>query len=133
MLERGGLEYPCIPNILTDAIGVESGREMPRDPIVCSFCRRVVDRNKLHHLIPKMRHRTKRMKRLHTKEDLGKTIDSCIPCHDHLHALFTEKDLAETYNTIEKLLEHPDMRIFVEWVKSKPASFIVRSKWANSR
>ena len=25
MLERGGLEYPCIPDILTDAIGVESG------------------------------------------------------------------------------------------------------------
>jgi len=100
--------------------------------IVCSFCGRVVSRNKRHHLIPKMKH-NKRMKRLHTREELNEQVDSCSPCHKHVHATFTEKELAETFNTIDKLLAHPDIRKFVEWVSTKPADFEVRTRQAVRR
>jgi len=79
-----------------------------------------------------MKH-NKRMKRLHSKEELKETVDSCVPCHDHLHATFTEKELAESYNTVAKLLEHPDMQTFVAWIVSKPADFVVHSKRAARR
>ena len=73
------------------------------------------------------------MKRLHTKDELRQTIDSCTPCHDHLHALFTEKELAETYNSVAKLMCHPDMQKFVAWIASKAPDFIVHSKRALRR
>jgi hypothetical protein len=101
-------------------------------PVICSFCGRQVDRHEDHHLIPRMKH-NKRMKRLHTKVELKQKVHSCIPCHDHLHALFTEKELAEIYNTVATLMAHPDMRNFVSWISSKPADFVVHSKRASRR
>lgn len=100
--------------------------------IVCSFCGREVSRNKRHHLIPRMKH-NKRMKRLHTKEELNKTVDSCIPCHKQLHAVFTEKELAETFNTVDKLLIHPEIRKFIDWIAAKPVDFEGRSKQSTCR
>lgn len=100
--------------------------------IICSFCGRVVSRNKRHHLIPKMKH-NKRMKRLHTKEELAAQVDSCSPCHKQIHAMFTEKELAETFNTVDKLLAHSEIRKFVAWIATKPADFEVRSKQSTRR
>ena len=100
--------------------------------IVCSFCGREVPLNKRHHLIPRMKHNN-RMKRLHTKEELMAQVDSCPSCHKQVHAIFTEKELAETFNTVAKLLEHPEIRKFVDWIATKPADFGVRSRQAVRR
>ena len=54
-------------------------------------------------------------------------------CHAKIHSVFTESELARVYNTIEKLLEHPDIQKFVEWVKKKPPEFYESSKEANGK
>lgn len=45
-------------------------------------------------------------------------------CHRMLHRLFSERDLAVTYNNPEAIAAHPDIQAFVAWVRRKPADFI---------
>jgi hypothetical protein len=45
----------------------------------------------------------------------------CRPCHKQLHALFSEKELERSYDTLEKLAAHPEVERFVAWVRDKPA------------
>lgn len=49
-------------------------------------------------------------------------------CHRQIHALFTEAELARTYNTVDALLEHPQIQRFVGWVKNKPVDFMERTR-----
>lgn len=44
----------------------------------------------------------------------------CPACHRQIHKTFTEKELEQDYNSIEALLEHPDMSRFVRWIENKP-------------
>jgi hypothetical protein len=44
-------------------------------------------------------------------------------CHNKVHSLFNEKELARTYNTLEKILAQEDVQKFVAWVKKKPLDF----------
>jgi len=44
-------------------------------------------------------------------------------CHRKIHATFTEKELARSYNTWESLKAHEMIRAFVEWVAKKPPEF----------
>lgn len=48
-------------------------------------------------------------------------------CHRKIHSLFTEKECAEQYNNPNKVLEHPDIQVFVEWVRKKDVEFYDRS------
>jgi hypothetical protein len=38
-------------------------------------------------------------------------------CHNKVHSVFNEKELARTYSNIEKILENEDIQKFVNWVK----------------
>ncbi|HWY34578.1 MAG TPA: hypothetical protein VNX68_08020, partial [Nitrosopumilaceae archaeon] len=44
-------------------------------------------------------------------------------CHNKVHSVFNEKELARTYSNIEKILENEDIQKFVNWVKKKPLDF----------
>jgi len=85
---------------------------------VCELCEMDGMRLTDHHLIPRMRHNRK------VKRDFGderkKTADMCRPCHNQLHALFSEKELEREYNTIEKLKAHPAVRKWIEWKRKRP-------------
>lgn len=54
-------------------------------------------------------------------------------CHGKLHSLFKESELAYKYNTIEKLLEHDDIKSFIKWIRSKPIDFNDSNKQSNRR
>jgi len=54
-----------------------------------------------------------------TTEERNTTVPICRPCHDQLHALFTEKELEREYNTLELLLQHPDVQKWLVWIKKK--------------
>lgn len=54
-------------------------------------------------------------------------------CHRQVHALFSETELARTYNTAEALLAHPEVARFVAWVKNKPDDFMERTRKHHSR
>jgi hypothetical protein len=49
-------------------------------------------------------------------------------CHRQIHALFTETELARQYASAEALLQHPEIRSFVAWVKTKPDGFFVATR-----
>jgi hypothetical protein len=36
-------------------------------------------------------------------------------CHKQIHEFITEKEMGLTYNTFEKLMEHPEVKKYVEW------------------
>jgi hypothetical protein len=40
----------------------------------------------------------------------------------------TETELARQFNSVEALLTHPDVALFVAWVKTKPDDFIERTR-----
>jgi hypothetical protein len=64
-----------------------------------------------------MRHNKKVKKEM--GQDRNITVPICRPCHDQLHALFTEKQLEREFNSIEKLKAHQDVQKWIEWIKTK--------------
>lgn len=90
---------------------------VPPEIKVCPLCGREIPpaQRDDHHLVPKAKggRLTQHMHRI---------------CHRQIHALFTESELANTYNTVEALLGHPQIKKFVTWVKNKPIGFIERTR-----
>ena len=85
--------------------------------LTCPLCDRVIppaqaDR---HHLVPKSKggRQTEYLHRV---------------CHRQIHALLTENELAGQYATVEALLQHPALQVFLAWVKTKPEGFFVRAQ-----
>ncbi|MEM1060516.1 MAG: hypothetical protein AAGK14_14980 [Verrucomicrobiota bacterium] len=90
---------------------------------VCALCGREGDLT-VHHLIPKSRHNKPRMRRLYDRKFMREhTALICQPCHKHLHKVLTEQELGEDYNEVEKLVSHPDVARFTEWIRTKPAGW----------
>lgn len=80
--------------------------------IPCSICGRVPPDQYMekHHLIPKSKK--------------GKeTIDVCASCGDQLHHLFTNNEMASTYNTLEALLATEKVQTWIKWISKKPLDF----------
>ncbi|WP_210546855.1 HNH endonuclease [Rhodoferax sp. PAMC 29310] len=80
----------------------------------CALCGRAIPpaQRDAHHLIPKSKggRQTTFMHRI---------------CHRQIHALLTETELARQYATVAALLAHPELAVFVSWVKTKPNDFFV--------
>ncbi|MFO7858948.1 MAG: hypothetical protein R6V11_08520 [Ectothiorhodospiraceae bacterium] len=94
---------------------------------VCALCGRP-ERLTRHHLIPRTRHRNRRVRRNYRLETLQHAvIHVCRPCHSHIHRLFSEKELEREYNTLAALQGHPDVQRFVAWIADKPSGFRPRS------
>jgi hypothetical protein len=98
-------------------------------PACCELCGREMDDLTKHHLIPRTRHRNKRMKREYARNEmLSRILWVCRPCHNHIHAVFSEKELASHYNTREALLAHEEISRFVDWIRGKPSGFKPQSR-----
>ena len=86
----------------------------------CPICKHAYDENMMtdHHLIPKSRGGKN-----------GDKIEICKYCHDHIHDLFTEKELAICYNTFSSLLNTPEMKRWINWIrKRKPNGKLKRRR-----
>lgn len=79
----------------------------------CQLCERELEGSvSNHHLIPVLKGgKNKGTVKLHRV------------CHAKIHSLFTERELAVEYNTVEKLLEHEDIILFVKWISNKPNDY----------
>lgn len=92
-------------------------------PECCELCGRATPVTR-HHLIPRTRHRNKRMRRSFSREEMQqRVLWVCRSCHNHIHDTFSEKELADTYCEKERLLNHPNIKRFVGWIKTKPVGF----------
>jgi hypothetical protein len=76
---------------------------------VCSLCGRLLREKCLiekHHCTPAAKG--------------GKDTEIvCIDCGDQIHMLFTNNELRDTYNTIEKLKAHPNVQKWVKWLRKQ--------------
>jgi 5-methylcytosine-specific restriction endonuclease McrA len=87
---------------------------MPR----CQLCKRDVEQITVHHLIPKQKGGT--------SED---TINLCLPCHKTIHAYFTNTELVQEYNTLQKLRDAERLHKYLKWIaKRSIESLKVRRK-----
>ena len=67
-----------------------------------------------HHLTPKLKG--------------GKSNDDNLvvlhrPCHDKVHAVFTEAELARSYSSVDALLSNEDIAKFARWIAKRPIDF----------
>ena len=101
---------------------------------ICELCKREIKETTAHHLIPKTRHKNKKNKKMFSRITVKENkIDLCRPCHDNIHANFTEKELERDYNTIEDLAIHPTIAKFTDWIQNKPNWTKVPNKRSNRR
>ncbi len=85
----------------------------------CELCGRAKPLT-FHHLIPKAVHGKKRFQKRHTKQELRTLgIDICRLCHNGIHDLLSERELAENFTTKESLLAHPGIAKHIAWVKKR--------------
>jgi hypothetical protein len=76
---------------------------------VCPLCgRELLDAASVneHHMVPRSEggRQTVRMHRI---------------CHNKIHSVFSERELATYYHTVERLMENDEIRKFVQWVRKK--------------
>lgn len=51
---------------------------------------------------------------------MSETISVCRDCHRHIHKTVpSEKELGRDYNTVEKLMERPDIYRFIQWARKQ--------------
>lgn len=81
-------------------------------PTTCALCRRVVPDERIddpqviqeHHLRPERRAESP-------------TVLLCRPCHDQIHAVFTNEQLREEYDTIEALRDANRLEAYIDWIR----------------
>lgn len=88
----------------------------------CGLCGRSETLTR-HHLIPRTRHHNKRNKRQFDRAAVKETVGICRPCHSQLHAVLSEKELERGWNTLEKIIAHPEIHTFSRWISTKPRGF----------
>lgn len=92
---------------------VEAG-DAAADPL-CPLCGRPIPgdaRQSLHHLTPVLKGGRR-----------GPTARLHQICHNEIHSVLTEAELARDYATIEALRAHPQIARFIAWVAEKPPRF----------
>lgn len=95
--------------------------ELPR----CALCGRRIPssaRQSEHHLVPKSRGGT-----------FGPTVLLHQICHNVIHALFSEKELARRLSDVEALRAEPEVATFIAWVRTKPDDFHAPTRRAKDK
>lgn len=86
---------------------------------ICELCEREMKRLSVHHLVPRQTVKRK-------KADPGPTVEICSACHHQIHTLFSNIELAQSLNTLEKIKNQPQMEKFLNWLKKQTPDKQVR-------
>lgn len=99
-----------------------ASQDVEAEPVICALCERAIPADQIedHHLVPK------------SKGGKMKVPLHRI-CHSHIHAAFTDAQLAKKFSTIAAILEDPTVKKFVGWVKTKPPGFEDEAKERSRR
>ncbi len=85
------------------------------DSSCCLVCERTLKLTR-HHLYPRETHHTMlKKKKVAHKEELNETISICRLCHSTIHHMFTNIELANTFNTLEMLLSDERYLRYAKW------------------
>lgn len=87
----------------------------------CTLCERENVSTTVHHLTPKSRGGKDK-----------ETAHLCVPCHKQLHALFTNRELAESLSTIEQLRAQEQVARYLRWIRKQPPTVVPRVRKSKS-
>ena len=81
-------------------------------PTTCALCRRRIPDEHIgdpqaiqeHHLRPERRAESP-------------TVVLCRPCHDQIHAVFTNEELRESHDTVEALRDADRLEGYIDWIR----------------
>jgi len=82
---------------------------------ICVTCFREARLTK-HHLIPKKAHSASKKRAYFSDNELSEVILICRTCHDGIHDFYSEKTLAQEFNTLEKILNDEKLKAHFKWV-----------------
>lgn len=54
-------------------------------------------------------------------------------CHRKIHSVFSERDLFNYYHTIERIINHEEIKKFIKWVQKKDPEFYDNNKDTKER
>jgi hypothetical protein len=94
--------------------GQQYGMRTPKKQ-TCPLCGRVTELS-FHHFIPKKMHRRTYFRKNFTKEELSGGIMICRLCHDGIHDLYDEMELAKRFPSLQALAADPALKRHVRWV-----------------
>lgn len=106
----------------------EKENDINDDDGTCEMCERDIRRT-FHHLIPKETH-GKYLKKKQLPENVVGDVNRvwlntygimvCRTCHSAIHNAAPNDELAEKYNTLERLLTHPKIFAFAKYNSKQP-------------
>jgi len=82
----------------------------------CEICERDWVPLTYHHLIPKFVHSKVLKRGWHPEEKLDSVAWLCRQCHNFVHQVAGNEELARKYYTVELLMEREDVRSWAKWV-----------------
>jgi 5-methylcytosine-specific restriction endonuclease McrA len=84
----------------------------------CALCGRPAPDLTEHHLIPRSQHARLRGRPGFVLDQARvNTVTLCTACHRTVHAELSARELAERFNTLQALREHPGIARFVAFVR----------------
>lgn len=81
----------------------------------CPLCGRACDLT-FHHLIPRKLHRRTYFRKHFSKDELNRGINICRPCHNGIHRLYDEMQLAKQFASLQSLQADEALQKHCEWV-----------------
>ena len=97
-------------------------QKLYEEPPVCELCQRESARFTEHHLVPRSR-----------GGKYGPKARLCPTCHRQLHAMFSEKTLANELNSVERLRADPEFAGYLKWASKQKDGASFRVRRANTR
>jgi hypothetical protein len=116
-LEFGKLQVVPLEDVVLDEDVAEEDGDADKHTRCCEMCGREM-RLTFHHLTPRDMH-AKYLKKGYTREFLNLGVMICRPCHSKIHSSEDNKTLAREYNTLDKIMGHPDIVRFVNYVRKQ--------------
>jgi 5-methylcytosine-specific restriction enzyme A len=94
----------------------------------CHLCGVEVEKLERHHLVPRVVIRRRRRRGQADERDAAMPCAMiCHTCHRMLHAHLDNGTLDRSYDSLEKLREHPEIVRYLDWRKAHPKNgFIPR-------
>ena len=103
--------------------GFQSVQRKPfEEKPLCELCQRESVRFTEHHLVPRSR-----------GGKFGPKARLCPTCHRQLHAMFSEKTLANELNSVERLRADPEFAGYLKWASKQKDGAAFRVRRANAK
>ena len=100
----------------------KDGRRPYEETPLCELCERESVRFTEHHLVPRSR-----------GGKYGPKARLCPTCHRQIHAMFSEKTLANELNSVERLRADPEFAGYLKWASRQQDGASFRVRRANTR